>query len=193
MLVAVLLLGESRQVLIRMPFVVPLIVQSLTTKPLTSPSFGYLPKLPTIVWYRKNSFMYKIECKFCILTEWYFCHCNCILVTLFHDRVRKWYLSRWLRSCLGLWRCSHLLCQSGILRCRPPCFALHVCRLCLDCFPVPRSLSRCLWSFCNSQERCGRTCCSQRLYPPRPSCSSLWTSRSAKHEKFRNQPYPYDS
>lgn len=48
MLVAALLPGELAQVLIRIPFVVPEMVQSLTTSPLTSPSFGYFPKLPTL-------------------------------------------------------------------------------------------------------------------------------------------------
>lgn len=48
MLVAALLPGELAHVLILIPFVVPEMVQSLTTSPLTSPSFGYFPKLPTL-------------------------------------------------------------------------------------------------------------------------------------------------
>lgn len=48
MLVAALRPGELAQVLILIPFVVPLILQSFTTSPLTSFSFGYLPKLPTL-------------------------------------------------------------------------------------------------------------------------------------------------
>lgn len=47
-LVAALLPGEFAHVLIRMPFVVPVIVQSFTTSPRTSCSFGYFPKLPTL-------------------------------------------------------------------------------------------------------------------------------------------------
>lgn len=48
-LVAALLPGELAHVLILMPFVVPLMVQSLTKSPLTSLSFRYLPKLPTLM------------------------------------------------------------------------------------------------------------------------------------------------
>lgn len=48
MFVAALLPGELGHVLILIPFLVPVMVQSLTTSPLTSPSFGYLPKLPTL-------------------------------------------------------------------------------------------------------------------------------------------------
>lgn len=47
-LVTALLPGEFSHVLILMPFVVPVMVQSLTKSPLTSPSFRYLPKLPTL-------------------------------------------------------------------------------------------------------------------------------------------------
>lgn len=48
MLVAALSPGELGHVLILMPFMVPVMLQSLTTRPFTSPSFGYLPKLPTL-------------------------------------------------------------------------------------------------------------------------------------------------
>lgn len=48
MLVAALSPGESGHVLILMPFMVPVMLQSLTTRPFTSPSFGYFPKLPTL-------------------------------------------------------------------------------------------------------------------------------------------------
>lgn len=56
MLVAELRPGESAQVLILIPFVVPLILQSLTTSPFTSFSFGYLPKLPTLYTQEKKTF-----------------------------------------------------------------------------------------------------------------------------------------
>lgn len=48
MLVASLLSGESAHVLILIPFVVPVMMLSLTKSPLTSFSLGYFPKLPTL-------------------------------------------------------------------------------------------------------------------------------------------------
>lgn len=52
MFVAELLPGEFCHVLILIPFVVPEMVLSLTTSPLTSPSSRYLPKLPTLNHHR---------------------------------------------------------------------------------------------------------------------------------------------
>ena len=48
MFVAELLPGEFGHVLILIPLAVPVRLQFLTTNPLTSPSFRYLPKLPTL-------------------------------------------------------------------------------------------------------------------------------------------------
>ena len=60
MLVASLLFGESAHVLILTPFVVPIMMLSLTRSPFTSFSFGYLPKLPTLKYETKNH----IKCNF---------------------------------------------------------------------------------------------------------------------------------
>ena len=60
MLVAALWPGESGHVLILMPFIVPVMLQSLTTRPLTSPSFGYLPKLPTLDTNTRHTMLYQI-------------------------------------------------------------------------------------------------------------------------------------
>lgn len=45
---AAVTVGEFSHVLIRIPFIVPVMVLSLTKSPFTSASSGYLPKLPTL-------------------------------------------------------------------------------------------------------------------------------------------------
>lgn len=49
MLVTELKLGESCHVFMRTPFMVLVMKLSLTTRPRTSPSFGYFPRLPTLM------------------------------------------------------------------------------------------------------------------------------------------------